>query len=192
VDDLTQQLTNLGLQLATSAARNSASAITDKIAATRASKSAADQVVALEQIVSELLSDKNELTRIAQAYQQELIAQQLTPGDVQYITDAVVPLLEQFADGMDDSEAGVQLKKQIEAFKPLLSVETVNILQLLGFNFRQGIGAPLTQRLRELIEGSRNAATDLQAEALRTQQRAMELAANAEGYARFREMYPLS
>lgn len=192
MDELTQQLTNLGMQLATSAARNSAAAIADKIAATRASRSATDQVAALEQIVSDLLSDKNELTRIAQAYQHELVAQQLTPGDIQYITDAVVPLLEQFADGMEDPDAGAQLKEQIQSFKPLLSVETVNILQLLGFNFRQGVGAPLTQRLKELIEGGSGSEGDLQAEALRTQQRAMELAADPEAYARFREMYPLS
>lgn len=192
MDDVTGQLTNLGLQLAASAARNSAAAITDKIAAMRASKSDSDRVAALEQIVSDLLADKNELTRIAQAYQQELVAQQLTPGDVQYITDAVVPLLEQFADGMDDAEAGEQLKNQIQAFKPLLSVETVNILQLLGFNFRQGIGTPLTQRLQALIEGGGDSGSKLQAEALRTQQRAMELAADPAAYARFREMYPLS
>lgn len=57
----------------------------------RASKSANEQVVALEQIVSDLLFDKGELTRIAQAYQHELVAQQLTPGDVQYITINATP-----------------------------------------------------------------------------------------------------
>jgi uncharacterized protein involved in exopolysaccharide biosynthesis len=181
MDDLTGQLTNLGVQLAASAARNSASAITDKLAAMRSSKSDSDRMAALEQIVSDLLADKNELTRIAQSYQQELVAQQLTPGDVQYITDAVVPLLERFADGMTDPGAGEQFKNQIDSFKPLLSVETVNILQILGFNFRQG-----------LIEGSNQSGTELQVEALRTQQQAMALAADAEAYARFREMYPLS
>lgn len=192
MDDLTGQLTNLGVQLAASAARNSASAITDKLAAMRSSKSDSDRVAALEQIVSELLADKNELTRIAQSYQQELVAQQLTPGDVQYITDAVVPLLEQFADGMTDPGAGEQFKNQIDSFKPLLSVETVNILQILGFNFRQGIGTPLTLRLQALIEGNNQSGTELQVEALRTQQQAMALAADAGAYARFREMYPLS
>jgi len=192
MDDLTGQVTSLGLQLAASAARNSASAITDKLSAMRASKSEGDRIAALEQIVSDLLADKNELTRIAQAYQQELVAQQLTPGDIQYVTHAVVPLLEQFASGMGDAEAGEQLKKQIQAFQPLLSVETVNILQILGFNFRQGIGNPLTQRLQALIEGSHDSGNDLQIQALRTQQRAMELAADPDAYARFREMYPLS
>lgn len=80
MDDLTPQLADLGVQLGASAARNTAAAIADKITAVRASRSAADQVAALEEIVSSLIADKNELTRIAQAYQQELVAQQLTPG----------------------------------------------------------------------------------------------------------------
>lgn len=190
MDDLTPQLADLGVQLAASAARNTASAVSDKIGAMRASRSAGDQVAALEQIVSDLITDKNELTRIAQAYQHELVAQQLTPGDVRYITDTVVPLLEQIADGMENRDEGAQLKKQVQTFKPLLSVETVNILQLLGFNFRQGIGGPLTQRLKALIEGTDGTGGDLQAEALRTQRAAMELAADPDAYARFREMYP--
>jgi len=190
MDDLTPQLANLGVQLAASAARNTATAITDKIGAMRASKSAGEQVAALEQIVSDLIDDKHELTRIAQAYQQELIAQQLTPGDVQYITDTVVPLLEQLADGMENPDEGAQFNKQIQTFKPLLSVETVNILQLLGFNFRQGIGAPLTQRLKALIEGSGSTGAELQIESLRAQRAAMELSADPDAYDRFRNLYP--
>lgn len=190
MDDLSPQLAELGVQLAASAARNTATAITDKIGAMRASKSSTDQVAALEQIVSDLIADKNEVTRIAQAYQQELVAQQLTPGDVHYITDTVAPLLEQIADSMGNGAEGARLKQQIQSLKPLLSVETVNILQLLGFNFRQGIGGPLTQRLKALIDGSGDAGAALQAEALRTQRAAMELASDPAAYARFREMYP--
>jgi len=188
MNDISPQLVDLGVQLAASATRNTASAITDKISAMRASKSAQEQVSALEQIVSDLIADKNEVTRIAQSYQQELIAQQLTPGDVMYIANTVVPLLEQLADGMDDG--GGKLKSQIQSMKPLLSVETVNVLQLLGFNFRQGIGAPLTKRAKEAIEGSGDAGRELQLESLRLQRAAMELAADPEAYLRFREIFP--
>lgn len=102
-----------------------------------------------------------------------------------------MPLLEQLADGMG-GVGGAQLKQQIQALKPLLSVEMVNILQLLGFTFRQGIGAPSTQRLRALIDGSGDASTGVQTEVLHTQRAAMELATDPAAYARFREMYPAS
>jgi hypothetical protein len=190
MDDLTQQFANLAVQLAASAARNTATTIADRIGAMRASKSASEQVAALEQIVSDLIDDKNELTRIAQAYQQELVAQQLTPGDVRYIADTVVPLLEQLADGMENPNEGAKFKKQIQTFKPLLLVETVNVLQLLGFNFRQGIGVPLTRRLKALIEGNGNTGSDLQIESLRAQRAAMELSADSAAYDRFRKLYP--
>lgn len=190
MDDMTPKVVELGLQLAASAARNTAAAVTEKIGAMRASKSTNEQVAALEQIVSDLITDKNELTRIAQAYQQELVAQQLTPGDVRYIADTVVPLVEELAEGMGQEGGGDKIQKQIQALKPLLSVEMVNILQLVGFNFRQGIGAPLTKRLKDAIESKDDSGGELQIEVLRNQRAAMELAADPEAYARFREMYP--
>lgn len=157
----------------------------------RASKSANEQVAALEQIVSDLVADKNELTRIAQSYQQELVAQRLTPGDVAYIADTVVPLLEGLADGMDEG-GGEKFKSQIQTIKPLLSVETVTVLQLVGFNFRQGIGAPLTKRVKDAIEGQSDSGSELRVEGLRHQRAAMELASDPEAFARFRELFPVN
>jgi len=190
-DVVTPQVAQLATQLAASAARNTATAIADKIGVLRASKDAVDRTDALEQIVSDLIADKNELTRIAQSYQHELVAQQLTPGDVRYIAETVVPLLVQLAEATDDEAAGATMKRQIETFTPLLSVETVNVMQLLGFNFRQGIGAPLTRRVGELIGGTVDAGTELQLEELRHQRAAMELSTDADAYARFREIFPV-
>ncbi|QZQ53804.1 hypothetical protein KZI27_10525 [Curtobacterium sp. TC1] len=189
-DVVTPQVAQLATQLAASAARNTATAITDKIGALRASKDAAARADALEQIVSDLIADKNELTRIAQSYQHELVAQQLTPGDVRYIADTVVPLLVQLAEATENEAAGAAMKQQIETFAPLLSVETVNVLQLLGFNFRQGVGSPLTRRVGELIGGAVDAKEELQLEQLRHQRAAMELSVDPDAYARFREMFP--
>ncbi len=191
-DFLASNAADLATQLAASAARNTATMIADRVGALKASRSDADRVAALEQIVSDLIEDKNELTRIAQAYQHELVAQQLTPGDVRYITDTVVPLLTTLAEATDDPSEAAKQKKQIETFAPLLSVETVNVLQLLGFNFRQGVGAPLTQRVKDLIEGATDTNTELAVEQLRSQRAAMELASDPDAYARFREMFPAS
>ncbi|WP_458352411.1 hypothetical protein [Peribacillus frigoritolerans] len=41
--------------------------------------------------------------------------------------------------------------KALHIFKPILSKETLNILQLLGFNFKQAIGEPLTQLVSATI-----------------------------------------
>jgi hypothetical protein len=121
----------------------------------RASGRHEDTIAGLEEIINDLQEDKRQLVSIAQAYQSQLVSQQLTSGDVRYIADTLFPLLEQLAganvgenideDGDADEESGEDAKnqellKQLRAMKPLLSVETANVLQLLGFNFRRAIG----------------------------------------------------
>ncbi|PZF66984.1 hypothetical protein DEJ33_06885 [Curtobacterium sp. MCPF17_047] len=189
-DLLATNIADLATQLAASAARNTATVVAGRVTALKASKSAADRAAVLEEIVSDLIEEKNELTRIAQAYEHELVAQQFTPGDVRYIADTIVPLLTKLAEGAGDPEEATKQKKQIETFAPLLSVETVNVLQLLGFNFRQGVGEPLTQRVKSLIEGESDLQSELALEQLRLQRAAMELAVSPDGLNRYKEMFP--
>ncbi len=42
--------------------------------------------------------------------------------------------------------------EQLEQLKKILSVETLTIMQLIGFNYKQAIGEPLTLLLRKIIE----------------------------------------
>jgi hypothetical protein len=67
------QVQTLALQLADTAARNTAASVFDRIAILRKTKKNEETINELEQIVNDLLSDKNELTLIAQAYEQELV-----------------------------------------------------------------------------------------------------------------------
>ena len=43
-------------------------------------------------------------------------------------------------------------KDDFEQIKSLLSVETLTIMQLLGFNYKKAIGEPLTNLLKRVIE----------------------------------------
>jgi len=66
----------------------------------------------------------------------------------------VVPILrsliEQASGGQDDASAA-SMKRTMDALAPLLSVETLTVLQLVGFNFKKAIGEPLTLLLQEFI-----------------------------------------
>jgi hypothetical protein len=184
--DISPEVLQLGTKLAESMARNGATMISDKIRAVRASGRQEDVIAGLEEIISDLLDDKSELTRIAQSYQSELVSQQLTSGDVRYIADTVFPLLEAMADaGLDEENEKL---KQLEAMKPLLSVETVNVLQLLGFNFRRAIGEPLTALMEGKILSSVNRSQELQLESMRNQRALVELARDPDAYERFRSL----
>jgi hypothetical protein len=184
--EISPEVLQLGTKLADSMARNGAAMISDKIRAVRASARQADVIAGLEEIISDLLDDKSELTRIAQSYQSELVSQQLTSGDVRYIADTVFPLLEAMAGAGSDEDS--EKLKQLEAMKPLLSVETVNVLQLLGFNFRRAIGEPLTTLCESRILSPVSRSNELQIESTRYQRALVELALDSDAYDRFRSL----
>ena len=90
------------------------------------------------------MSDKDEIQRIAQSYEQELVSQRITEKDIKYITDNLLPILNKFIPN--------DKKDDFEQIKSLLSVETLTIMQLLGFNYKKAIGEPLTNLLKRVIE----------------------------------------
>lgn len=140
-----EQLVSLSVRLAEVAARNTAGALADRLTAVRARKNASDIALQLEEIISLLISDKNELIQIAQAFEQDLVAQRITPEQATALVGAVVPALEMIA-GSEPSGASM-----IEPLLPLLNPEMITALQLLGFNFRRAIGEPLTQLLADYL-----------------------------------------
>lgn len=142
------ELQRLSIQLGEVAARNAAGAVLDRITAAKARKKTEETVNALEEIVGELLADKAELTLIAQSLDDQLVAQRLTEDDVAYITENLLPVIQQLTSDSTGSGGGEELK---EIVGPLLSKETLTILQLIGFNFKEAIGTPLTELVSQYI-----------------------------------------
>jgi hypothetical protein len=104
----------------------------------------------LEEIINNLIAEKNELIFIAQTYDEQLVSQKISEEDIKYITTYILPLLEKLIENGDQENAEINIQN-LEMFKPLLSKETFNILQLLGFNFKKAIGEPLTELINGLI-----------------------------------------
>lgn len=186
--DIPPEVVQLGASLAESVARNTAASIADKIRALRSAGKQDETIAGLEEIIQGLIADKNELTRIAQSYQSELVSQNLTAGDIKYIAGTVMPLLEQLADAAPQQD-GEKVKATIEGLKPLLSVETVNVLQLLGFNFRRAIGEPLTRLCERMIISRIDQSEALRMEVLRRDQLFVQLALDPEASDRFKRFF---
>lgn len=146
------QLQMLGIQLAETGVRNTAGTVADRIAAARARKRDQETIAELEEIVNELIADKSELMRIAQAYEQELVAQRISADDVEYITSNIVPVLTELMESTagDAGQEG-SIQEMMDLVRPILSVETTTVLQLIGFNFRRALGEPLTELVSRLI-----------------------------------------
>lgn len=76
------------------------------------------------------------------------MAQRLSSEDVEYIIGSVVPVLERLVDESGDETA---VQKMMDLLQPVLSVETLTVLQLVGVNFKRAIGEPPTEVLHQRI-----------------------------------------
>ncbi len=149
--DIDPQLQALGLQLAQVAARNTASAVADRLSTMRSGRKAEQTIAELHEIIQELVDDKNELVQISQAFQSELAGRQLSTEDINYITGELVPLIEQLVNAIPGQANAAQARQTLDLLKSLLSVETLTILQLIGFSVKRAIGEPLTDLVRQLV-----------------------------------------
>lgn len=143
--EITSMLANLG-ELA---ARNTASTVNTRIRAVRAQKQHEQTVGELEDIINELLEDRSELLRIARALEEELVAERISPDEIQYITGELIPTVERLM-ALAGQDAG-PASEAVDAIKTLVSTEMLTVLQLVGFNFKAAIGEPLTLAVQRLI-----------------------------------------
>jgi hypothetical protein len=184
------QLQSLGLQLADVGVRNTAGSIADRVATAKARKKDQETIAELEEIVTGLISDKSELVRIAQAFEEELVAQRISANDIEYISIKFVPLLRQLLESaaVSNGEDTAKVEEMINLVQPLLSVETVTVLQLLGFNFRRAIGEPLTELVSKLIlartQGDPDTMLEIQRLTLERENTYLQLAQDPEALAR--------
>lgn len=173
----------LTTQAATIMMQNTASIIAAKVQSIKAKKNDKEAVSELTEIINDLVEDNAQLQSLAQAYRQELVAQQITAEDIEYITDTLIPILEQM---MRLGEKPVP-QSTFDVMRQLLSKETLNVLQLLGFNFKQAVGVPLTRLLADYIssQSPMGRQQDMQRDMLALQLKMIELAQDHEAYERY-------
>jgi hypothetical protein len=193
-DAMDPEFQALGVQLADATVRNTASAIADRIGVAKARRKDQETIAELEEIVSGLLSDKSELVRIAQAYEEALVAQRISQSDIEYLSNNFVPILTQLMEtaAAEQGEDVASIQRMIDLVKPILSVETVTILQLIGFNFKKAIGEPLTELVAKLISSRVHPDVDrsqeIQALSIKREVAYLEVARDAEAHARLQSM----
>lgn len=178
------QINQLVATLAELAVRNTASAVSSRIQAWRARKD--NEVVTNEliELVNELISEKAQAISVAQALEEEVSAQRISEAEITYITEKLIPTAERLA--ARTSGGGQEASEFIDILKDLVSTETLTILQLVGFNFKQAIGQPLTQLVERSILSRMPSppSDDLQALNLRRETALFELLSDVDASAR--------
>ena len=144
------EMMQMTARLAELAVRNSASAVFEKIKTSKAKKSDTETIAELTDIIKELIDEKQELELISQAFERELATQKLSENDIKFVGETVLPVIKEFASkGKDDNQ---DLLQSIDMIEPLISQNTLQVLQILGFNFKKAIGEPFTELLRKKIQ----------------------------------------
>lgn len=156
----TTELLSLGASLAELAVKGTATAVSSKIRAIKEEKSIDKIRNTYDEIINELLNEREEAVRIAQAYKSELEKVVISDEDIQHLHNTVSRILEivkntQIAAAEKTSPETVEtVKSQVESYekiKELISVDTLKTMQLIGFNYKSAIGEPLTLMLKNFI-----------------------------------------
>ena len=154
MDESMQPLVEMGVSLTELAVKGTASAVTKKIRAVKDIKDAEKLRTTYDALINEVLQEREEAVRIAQAYKSELERIVISDEDIEHLHNTVSNILEIFKNiqlaGVDpqDTLGVMRVQKQIETMeqvKNLISVDTLKTMQLLGFNYKAAIGEPLTQ-----------------------------------------------
>lgn len=159
-DVYTTELLGLGVTLTEMAVKGTATKVSNKIKAIKEEKNVEKIRNTYDEIINELLNEREEAVRIAQAYKAELEKVVISDDDIQHLHNTVSRILEIIKESQMVSvksmgdEAVENVKKQVESYeqiKELISVDTLKTMQLLGFNYKAAIGEPLTLMLKNFI-----------------------------------------
>lgn len=142
----TQPLVEMGAALAELAVKGTASTIIKKIRAIKDVKDAEKLRTTYDSIVNEVIQEREDAVRIAQAYKTELDKIVINDEDIQHLHNTIskiLDLIKQFS-----PNAPVEI---LETLKDLVSADTLKTIQLLGFNYKAAIGEPLTKLCADAI-----------------------------------------
>lgn len=153
-ENYVQPLVDMGIKLTELAVKGTASAIDKKIRAAKDIKDAEKLRVTYDELINEVLQEREEAVRIAQAYKSELDRIVISDDDIEHLHNTVSKVIEiigafQIMGAASQGDEAIEkAKAQVETYeqvKALISVDTLKTMQLLGFNYKAAIGEPLTK-----------------------------------------------
>lgn len=144
-----QKVVALGLNLAEVISRNTISYVGNKMKLAKEKKDLESQSLAYTEIINNLPQDKEELTTISMEYKNAYEQITISDADIEYLHSTLknaINLLDTFVPQKEESI--IALNTLVE----LLNKDTLKTFQLLGFNYKEAIGEPLTEMCAEAIK----------------------------------------
>lgn len=140
MNEYTQPLFDMGVRLAELAVKGTASSVNKKIRAAKEIKDIEKLRTTYDELINEVLQEREEAIRIAQVYKSEIDRIIISDEDIEHLNLTATRLL----DVVKSLSPGTNIEG-FEAIKDLISVDTLKTMQLLGFNYKAAIGEPLTR-----------------------------------------------
>lgn len=93
-----------------------------------------------DEIINELIAERAEAIRIAQVYKNEMERYVISDSDIEHLHNTVELVLDIIKEMSPDTDVAIY-----QQLKDLICVDVLKAIQLLGFNYKEAIGEPLTQ-----------------------------------------------
>ena len=134
-----QMMAEMGISLAELAVKGTATIVNKKVRALKDVKDAEKLRTTYDGLLNEVIQEREEAIRIAQAYKSELDRIEISDDDIKHLHETVSRVLDIIKALSPETPVD-----SFEAIKELISVDTLKTMQLLGFNYKAAIGEPLT------------------------------------------------
>ena len=154
---VTEALVKAGVELTTLVVKGTTTLVNSKVQSLREERNADKLRNTYDEIINELLLEREQALRIAQAYKEEYDRVNIGDDDIEYLHNTlkqVIKLLSSFTI-MDENR-----RSNMNQLVALLNKDTLKTMQLLGFNYKEAIGETLTEvcsnAIRDKLGGVKN------------------------------------
>lgn len=139
---ISETIANAGVELGILAVKGTTAKINSKIQSMKTEREADKLRNSYDDIVNELLSERADALRIAQIYKEQYEQVTIKDEDIEYLHNTLIRIISLFSSFGNVTEEQSASFRQIAG---LLNKDTLKTMQLLGFNYREAIGEPLTE-----------------------------------------------
>jgi archaellum component FlaC len=143
----TEAIVNLGTELTKLAIKGTATTVAKKVLAIKNEKDINSIRTVYDEIINELIQERDEAVRIAQSYKFELDRVEISDKDIEHLHNTIsrfFEILRKISPAINNSNGsgGLEIFEQL---KELINIDVLKTMQLLGFNYKAAIGEPLTE-----------------------------------------------
>lgn len=156
--EIDSTIIELGVRLGEASIKSTWSKVSDRIRQIKADKDKDSQIRSYDELVRNLMDEKANLQDIANEYREQLEKVTISDEDIESlhrtVENALTLIMKFNANSTTSTPESSESGDSLEAVLGLLNADTLKTLQLLGYNYKEAIGAPLTEATANFIKST--------------------------------------